>query len=62
MSEPNGLTHALMNHLAVILGFSELLLEELASDDPRRTDLEEIHKAAAAAVRAISDSQAGGPA
>jgi hypothetical protein len=61
MSESNGLTHALMNHLAIILGFSELLLQDLAPDDPRRSDLEEIHRAAAAAVRAIADGGSGGP-
>ena len=38
-----------MNYLAIILGFSELLLQEAAPDDPRRADLEEIHKAATAA-------------
>jgi light-regulated signal transduction histidine kinase (bacteriophytochrome) len=43
-------SHALKNHLAIILGYVELLLQECASDDPRREDLIEMHKAALAAV------------
>jgi hypothetical protein len=46
--------HKLMNYLAIIVGFSELLLQESAADDPRRADLEEIHRAATAAVRLVS--------
>lgn len=39
--------HALSNHLAVILGFIELVLAETREDDPRRGDLVEIRDAAA---------------
>jgi signal transduction histidine kinase len=42
--------HDFKNQLAVILGFSEILLAEAAAGDPRRGDLEEIHKAATAAL------------
>jgi hypothetical protein len=45
--------HALSNHLAVILGFVELVLGDTAPDDPRRTDLTEIRDAAIAASRII---------
>jgi hypothetical protein len=38
--------HALSNHLAVILGFVELVLSETPDDDPRRPDLLEIRDAA----------------
>lgn len=38
--------HALSNHLAVILGFIELVLAETREDDPRRPDLLEIRAAA----------------
>ena len=54
MTKPRELEHALKNHLAIILGFSELLLQEAAPDDPRRDDFEEIHKAATAAVEIVS--------
>jgi hypothetical protein len=45
--------HALSNHLAVILGFIELVLEETTPDDPRRAALTEIRDAAVEAARLI---------
>ena len=59
MTNPRELEHSLKNYLAIILGFSELLLQETAPDDPRREDLEEIHKAAKAAVEIVSAIGAG---
>jgi hypothetical protein len=54
-TDPHELEHALKNYLAIILGFSELLLQETTVDDPRRGDFEEIHKAAAAAVELVAE-------
>ena len=54
MTNPRELEHNLKNHLSIILGFTELLLQEAAPDDPRREDFKEIHKAAAAAVELVS--------
>ena len=54
MTNLRELEHSLKNYLAIILGFSELLLQEAAPDDPRREDFEEIHKAATAATRIVS--------
>jgi len=45
--------HALSNHLAVILGFIDLVLAETKPDDPRRVDLVEIRDAAAEMARII---------
>lgn len=42
--------HDFKNQLGIILGFSEVLLAEVAAGDPRRGDLEEIHKAATTAL------------
>ena len=42
--------HDFKNQLAIILGFAEILIAEAAADDPRRRDLEEIHKAAVNAL------------
>lgn len=42
--------HALCNQVAIILGFCELMLNELPQEDPMRADLEEMHKAAVAAM------------
>lgn len=38
------------NQLGIILGFSDILLAEVAAGYPRRDDFEEIHKAATAAL------------
>ena len=54
---PHELEHALKNYLAIILGFSELLLQEAAVDDPRRGDFEEIHKAATAALQLVAEKE-----
>lgn len=45
--------HALSNHLAVILGFIELVLSETDPDDQRRADLVEIREAAVEMARII---------
>jgi hypothetical protein len=45
--------HALSNHLAVILGFVDLVLGATAENDPRRKDLMEIRNAAAEAAKII---------
>jgi len=45
--------HLLSNHLAVILGFVELLLADVPPDDPRREDLLEVRNAAIAAANLI---------
>lgn len=42
--------HDFKNQLAIIRGFAEILLEEAPVGDPRRRDLEEIHKAAVTAL------------
>ena len=38
--------HCLKNHMAIIVGFCDLLLGQWSTDDPRRTDLLEVHRAA----------------
>jgi hypothetical protein len=42
--------HLLNNHLGVILGFVNLLLDDTPEEDPRRRDLMEIKEAALSAV------------
>ncbi|MSO31089.1 MAG: hypothetical protein EXQ48_09165 [Acidobacteria bacterium] len=39
------LVHEFKNHLAVIVGFCDLLLRELPDGDPRREDILQMHKA-----------------
>ena len=50
MSDGENPSHAFKNQLTIIRGFSELLIAETPDGDPRRRDLEEIHKAAMAAL------------
>lgn len=45
--------HALSNHLAVILGFIELVLGDTPPEDPRYGDLIEIRNAAIEAAKMI---------
>ena len=48
------LRHDFKNQLAIIQGFSEILLAEAAPADPRRQDFDEIHRAAGAALRLLA--------
>jgi hypothetical protein len=50
MTDDDKNRHDFKNQLGIVLGFSEILLAEAAAGDPRRCDLEEIHKAVTAAL------------
>lgn len=50
MTHETEFEHTLKNHLAIIVGYTDLLLAELEAADPRTLDIQEIHKAALAAV------------
>ncbi len=43
------------NMMGIILGYSNLVLDEMATDDPRRPDIEEIRKAGESAVALLND-------
>ena len=45
MNADGKLVHDLKNMLGIILGYSNLLLDEMPADDPKRPDVEEIRKA-----------------
>ena len=45
--------HTLKNHLAIILGYCDLLLSETSATDPRRADLLEIQQAAKSAFKMV---------
>ena len=49
--------HALSNQMALILGFSEIVLAATGADDPRRQDLLEIHRAAVECARILTSAQ-----
>ena len=45
MSSSSTFEHDMKNYLGIIIGYSNLLLEELTPEDTRRTDIDEIRKA-----------------
>jgi hypothetical protein len=47
--------HQLKNHLAVIVGYCDLLLADTPADDPRRADLLDIYKAARDAMAVMPE-------
>jgi two-component system, cell cycle sensor histidine kinase and response regulator CckA len=47
--------HDVKNQLGIVLGFSELLLEDLDPTSPVRADLEEILKAARRAMALVEE-------
>jgi hypothetical protein len=53
--------HTLSNHLAVILGFVELILADMTPDDPRHADLVEIRQAAHECARIVNKNHEGQP-
>ena len=48
--------HVLKNHLGIILGFIDLVLDDTPEGDPRRRDLLEIKQAAVSAVALLGAS------
>lgn len=60
MADEADFEHALKNYIAIILGYADLLLDDMAPDDPRLPDVREIHTAATAAV-ALLNSRSSSP-
>ena len=46
LASESDLVHQLNNHLCIIVGFCDLLLADVPSDDQRHADLLEVQKAA----------------
>ncbi|MEP6916828.1 MAG: hypothetical protein ABJC89_14340 [Acidobacteriota bacterium] len=57
MSDDSDFAHTLKNQLAIILGYADLLLADMAPEDARFDDLQEIHKAAVSAVELFNQRQ-----
>ena len=57
MAEPEtvDVIHRLKNHLAIIVGFVELMISECPDDDPKRADLLEVQKAAHEAMAVMPE-------
>jgi hypothetical protein len=54
MTDDDNPSHAFKNQLTIIRGFSEILIAETPAGDPRRRDLEEIHKASMTALALLA--------
>ena len=52
--EPD-LLHQFKNQLGIIVGFCDLLVDELPEDDPKRMDILEIRKAGRAAMALVPE-------
>ena len=50
MNANRKLVHDMKNMLGIIIGYSNLLLDDMAQDDPKRPDVDEIRKAGENAV------------
>lgn len=48
--------HTLKNHIAVIVGYCELMLRDTGLDDPRHGDMVEVHRAAMAVLAMLAQS------
>ena len=42
--------HDMKNYLGIVIGYANLLLEDMPADDPRRADVDEIRRAGNAAL------------
>lgn len=51
--------HTLCNQVAIVVGYCELLLDTVPADSPLRADLEEMHKAARAAMDMLRTPEEG---
>lgn len=48
--------HRLKNQLSIVYGFADLMLVEMADDDPHAMQIAEIRKTAVAALKVLSDT------
>lgn len=58
MSVDRKFVHDMKNMLGIVIGFSNLLLDEMPADDPRRADVDEIRKAGDNALALLDRWQA----
>ena len=54
MSAHSKFVHDMKNQLGIVIGFTNLLLDEMPPDDPRRGDLDEVRKAGETALAILN--------
>lgn len=55
MTADRKFVHDMKNMLGIVIGYSNLLLDEMPADDPKRLDLDEIRKAGENAAALLND-------
>ena len=55
MNADSKFVHDMKNLIGIVIGYSNLLLDELPPDDPRRPDLAEILNAGESAIVLLND-------
>jgi hypothetical protein len=55
MDEDRKFAHDMKNLMGIVIGYSNLLLDELPPEDARRTDVEEIRKAGEQGIVLLND-------
>ena len=55
------LVHDMKNMLGIVIGYSNLLLDDMTADDPKRADVDEIRKAGEGAVALLDAWDAAPP-
>ena len=58
MNDDRKFVHDMKNMLGIVIGYSNLLLDDMPADDPRRADVDEIRKAGEAAVALLEPRNA----
>jgi hypothetical protein len=53
--------HDMKNMLGIVIGYSNLLLEDLPQGDPKREDVNEIRKAGEGALALLESADGGAP-
>ena len=61
MNADRKFVHDMKNMLGIIIGYSNLLLDDMAADDPKRADVDEIRKAGENAVALLDAWRAAPP-
>ena len=61
MTAQRTFVHDMRNMLGVILGYANLLLDEMPSDDPRRSDVDEIRRAGESALALLQNWDVAAP-
>jgi hypothetical protein len=59
MGDDRKFVHDMKNLMGIVVGYSNLLLDEMAPDDPKRPEVDEIRQAGESAVALLKEWDAG---